>query len=78
MTKEEANAIAKQVFARSGNPATKILRAMRYAREMDSDEAGFDVVMDGVVLAASWRGKRVVVEDIEWTPPLIPAEGDIQ
>lgn len=69
--------VSREAYTRGGSPAAKLSRATKYMAWFRSDGAPFETIADAFALFAAMNGKRVVIDEVQWIPPLLP-EGEIQ
>lgn len=61
--------VMREVVKHGGNNAAKLKMAMQMRRL-----GGFELWADALAIYASWEGKRVVVDDVTWIPPLVEVD----
>jgi hypothetical protein len=61
--------VMREAVKHGGNQAAKIKLALQMQRL-----GGFETVADAFAIYASWKGKRVVIDDMVWIPPIVEVE----
>lgn len=79
MNKQLVTEVTKDCVKRGGNMGAKLHRALQLQMAMRREGIDFATMADAFSIMASWEGRRVIVDDREWVPPLFPeTDGVVQ